>query len=116
MTAGANSAAATDHQPLDAYADCHRGIVCALRAFSALPDLAAAASHARRVASKRAAAGIDARIDGEALAALVYAYNRHVAFEEMVFLPLAAEILGRNGQQMAALGLAIHLRHAIKHE
>ena len=28
------------------------------------------------------------------------------------FLPLAERILGRNGNHMAALGLALHLRHA----
>ncbi len=63
-------------------------------------------------AVERAAAGRDARLDAEAVAALVYAYNRHAVFEELEFLPRAAEILGRNGNHMAALGLSLHLRHA----
>jgi hypothetical protein len=29
-----------------------------------------------------------------------------------VFLPVAERILSRNGEHMAALGLALHLRHA----
>lgn len=161
--------------PVEGFSDAHRGILCSLRAFSALPQLTAAADRSRRVgtatlqlfedavlphhadeegelfpavirsaaspeersrveamvdrliaehrsvetlwktlkpAVKRAAAGIDAQLDAEAVAALVYAYNRHAAFEEQEFLPLASEILGRNGNHMAALGVSLHLRHA----
>jgi hypothetical protein len=161
--------------PLHGFADSHRGITCALQAFSALPELAAAAGRARQVAAatlqlfegvvlphhaeeegdlfpaairsavpgqerahvealverlvaehrsvealwktlrpavKRAASSTAAQLDAEAVAALVIAYNRHAAFEESDFLPLAAEILARNGNHMAALGLALHLRHA----
>ncbi len=61
---------------------------------------------------RRAAAGRTAQLDADAVAALVYAYNRHAAFEELEFLPLAAEILGRDGNHMAALGMSLHLRHA----
>lgn len=161
--------------PLEGFSDAHRGILCALRGFSALPELAAAADRSRRVgvatlqlfetailphhadeeselfpavirsaaagaergrvegiverliaehrsvealwsklkpAVKRAASGIDALLDPEAVAALVFAYNRHAAFEELEFLPLAQEILGRNSNHMAALGASLHLRHA----
>jgi len=37
---------------------------------------------------------------------------RHARYEEVVFLPLSERILSRNGDHMAALGLALHLRHA----
>lgn len=177
MTAS-NSPAGTpaaDPAPLKGFSDSHRGILCALRAFAALPELAAAADRSRQVASatlqlfegaifphhadeegdlfpavirsahpgeerlrvealverlvaehrsvealwktlrpavRRAASGIAAQLDAEAVAALTIAYNRHAAFEESEFLPLASEILGRNGNHMAALGLALHLRHA----
>jgi hypothetical protein len=166
---------AAESTPLNGFADSHRGIVCALRAFAALPELAAEADRARQVAAatlqlfegvvlphhadeegdlfpavirsavpgqerarvealverlvaehrsvealwktirpavRRAASGIAAQLDAEAVAALVIAYNRHATFEESDFLPLAAEILARNGNHMAALGLALHLRHA----
>jgi hypothetical protein len=166
---------AADAAPLRGFSDSHRGILCALRAFSGLPELTAAADRSRQVAAatlqlfeatvlphhadeegdlfpavircaasgeersrveafvdrlvaehrsvealwktlrpavRRAASGIGAQLDAEAVAALVYAYNRHAAFEELEFLPLAAEILGRDGNHMAALGLSLHLRHA----
>jgi hypothetical protein len=161
--------------PVDGFSGAHRGILCALRAFSALPELAAAADRSRRVGAetlklfqdailphhadeegdlfpavirsaaagderarvkamvdrlvaehrsleslwerlrpsvKRAASGIEAQLDAEAVTALIIAYNRHAAFEETEFLPLASEILGRDGNHMAALGISIHLRHA----
>ncbi len=63
-------------------------------------------------AIKLAAAGKPAEIDPHDGAELVRAYTRHAAFEELEFLPLAQEILGRNGNHMAALGLSLHLRHA----
>jgi hypothetical protein len=43
---------------------------------------------------------------------LVRGYLQHARFEEQVFLPLADEILRRDGNHMAALGLSLHLRHA----
>ena len=43
---------------------------------------------------------------------LVQAYLAHACFEVAQFLPLADRILGRNDDHMAALGLALHLRHA----
>lgn len=61
---------------------------------------------------RRAAAGEPVGLDKRAVADLVQAYRRHAALEEHEFLPLAREILGRNGNHMAALGLSLHLRHA----
>jgi hemerythrin-like domain-containing protein len=43
---------------------------------------------------------------------LVRLYGEHARMEETVFLPLADEILARNANHMAALDIALHLRHA----
>ena len=43
---------------------------------------------------------------------LVRLYGEHARMEEAVFLPLADEILTRNANHMAALDIALHLRHA----
>jgi hemerythrin-like domain-containing protein len=43
---------------------------------------------------------------------LVRLYGEHARLEEEVFLPLADRILGRNANHMAALDIALHLRHA----
>ena len=43
---------------------------------------------------------------------LVRLYREHARMEEEVFLPLADEILARNANHMAALDIALHLRHA----
>jgi hemerythrin-like domain-containing protein len=43
---------------------------------------------------------------------LVRVYGQHAHFEEEVFLPLADTILSRNANHMAALAIALHLRHA----
>ena len=64
-------------------------------------------------ALKRVAKGQDAQIDGAAIDRLVQAYRAHAGYEEQVLLPLAAAILGRNDNHMAALGLSLHLRHAV---
>lgn len=45
------------------------------------------------------------------LARLVSQYRAHAQFEEQEYLPLAQQILGRNGNHMAALGLSLHMRH-----
>ncbi len=45
------------------------------------------------------------------LARLVSQYRTHAQFEEQEYLPLAQQILGRNGNHMAALGLSLHMRH-----
>jgi hemerythrin-like domain-containing protein len=50
-------------------------------------------------------------IDADVVQELVRAYEMHARFEEKEFLPLAAEILGRNGNHMSALGLSLHMRH-----
>jgi hemerythrin superfamily protein len=60
---------------------------------------------------RSAARGNRAEVDAEVMEELVRAFLRHARYEETVFLPLAERILGRNGNHMAALGLALHLRH-----
>lgn len=46
------------------------------------------------------------------VAQLVELYLEHAQLEEEVFLPLADAILGRDANHMAALDVALHLRHA----
>jgi hypothetical protein len=46
------------------------------------------------------------------VAELVHSYGNHARFEEEEFLPLSDIILGRDGNHMAALGLALHMRHS----
>ena len=46
------------------------------------------------------------------VAKLVEIYLEHAQLEEEIFLPLADAILSRNGNHMAALDVALHLRHA----
>jgi len=58
-----------------------------------------------------AAKGKYAEIDPAVVTELVRLYRAHAAFEEEEFLPMAATILGRNGNHMAALGLSLHMRH-----
>jgi hypothetical protein len=60
---------------------------------------------------KHAASGAHAALDTDEVATLVQSYYRHAAYEELEFLPLARDILGRNGNHMAALGLSLHMRH-----
>ena len=62
---------------------------------------------------KEVAAGRDADLDGSTVQALVAAYLAHAGYEEQVFLPLSRTILGRDSNQMAALGLSLHLRHSL---
>ena len=57
------------------------------------------------------AKGQATHIDVSELHRLVADYQAHARFEETEFLPLAEEILGRNSNHMAALGLSLHLRH-----
>jgi hypothetical protein len=61
---------------------------------------------------KAAVAGRAAAMDGFEVARLVQTYAAHAHFEETELLPLAQEILGRDGNHMAALGLSLHMRHA----
>jgi hemerythrin-like domain-containing protein len=51
-------------------------------------------------------------MDDQDVKALVRTYLAHARYEEERFLPLAERILGRDGNHMAALGMALHLRHA----
>lgn len=59
-----------------------------------------------------AAQGRPAALDAALADQLVRGYLQHAKFEEEQFLPLAETILRRNGDHLAALGLALHLRHA----
>jgi hypothetical protein len=61
---------------------------------------------------KAGAAGKHALLDPEAVQQLVSSYTAHARFEEEHFLPLAHQILGRDGNHMAALGVSLHMRHA----
>jgi hypothetical protein len=60
---------------------------------------------------RSAARGNRSEVDAEVMDELVRAFLRHARYEETVFLPVAERILSRNGNHMAALGLALHLRH-----
>mgnify|MGYP000888457649 CR=1 FL=1 len=62
---------------------------------------------------KAAAKGQDAKLEARTVESLVAAYWAHAAFEEEKFLPLSQQILGRDGNHMAALGLSLHMRHAL---
>lgn len=64
-------------------------------------------------ALKVVAKGGETNLDETAVAALVNDYLGHARYEEEVFLPLSQEILGRNDNRMAALGMSLHLRHAV---
>ena len=57
--------------------------------------------------------GHDADLDGADISALVWAYRQHARYEEDVFLPLSQTILGRDSSHLAALGLSMHMRHAL---
>jgi len=58
------------------------------------------------------AKGKHADVDVHVVAELVRSYGMHARFEEEEFLPLSHIILGRDGNHMAALGLALHMRHS----
>lgn len=62
---------------------------------------------------KDAAKGRDSRLDAAAVQQLVEAYLAHAAFEEREFLPLSQTILGRDSNHMAALAIALHMRHTV---
>lgn len=59
------------------------------------------------------ARGRDATLDTARLIAFVARYRSHALHEERAFLPRAREILGRDSNHMAALGLSLHARHAL---
>ena len=60
---------------------------------------------------KPVAKGQSTRLDVSELHRLVAEYKAHATFEETEFLPLSEEILGRNSNHMAALGMSLHMRH-----
>jgi hypothetical protein len=64
-------------------------------------------------ALKAVAKGHEAHLDGAAVARLVAAYRAHAGYEEQQFLRLSKTILGRDSNHMAALGISLHMRHAL---
>lgn len=62
---------------------------------------------------KELAKGHDADVDGAEVAKLVDDYRAHARYEEEVFLPMSQGILGRNDNHLAALGVSLHIRHAL---
>ena len=62
-------------------------------------------------AMKDLARGKSFELDAGAVKALCSAYAGHAQFEETVWLPLSARVLAPDHQ--AALGLTLHLRHAL---
>jgi hypothetical protein len=60
---------------------------------------------------KAVAAGRACRLDPFEVSRMVQTYASHAHFEETQLLPLAREILGRDGNHMAALGVSLHMRH-----
>lgn len=51
------------------------------------------------------------RLDAALLHELVRRFNEHVRVEEEEFLPFAQQVLARQADDMAMLGLALHRRH-----
>ena len=51
------------------------------------------------------------RLDSALLHELVRRFNEHVRLEEEEFLPFAQQVLARQAEDMAMLGLALHRRH-----
>ena len=62
---------------------------------------------------KAAAKGHDTDLEPGAVQRLVDLYLAHAAFEEQEFLPLAHAILGRDRNHLAALAVAVHMRHTV---
>jgi hemerythrin-like domain-containing protein len=62
---------------------------------------------------KAVAKGQEADLLPGEIDALVQTYLAHARYEEEEFLPLAQQILGRNRNHLAALGVALHLRHSV---
>lgn len=60
---------------------------------------------------KKVAKGQSVELDTDDLQKLVADYRAHASYEESEFLPLSEQILGRNSNHMAALGLSLHMRH-----
>lgn len=62
---------------------------------------------------KHVAKGQDSGLGPLSVSMLVATYRAHAQYEEQVFLPLSQTILARNSNHLAALGLSMHLRHAV---
>lgn len=62
---------------------------------------------------KAVAKGRDSDLDAAAVQQLVDRYLAHAAFEEREFLPRAQAILGRDSHHLAALAIAVHMRHTV---
>lgn len=60
---------------------------------------------------KKMAKGQACHLDAAQIGTLVTQYRAHAEFEEAEFLPLSQQILSRNSNHMAALGLSLHIRH-----
>jgi len=54
------------------------------------------------------------RLDSALLTEMVRCFNEHVRLEEEEFLPFAQEVLAREAEDMAMLGLALHRRHEVE--
>lgn len=62
---------------------------------------------------KAVAKGHESDVDPADIRTLVEVYQAHARYEEEVFLPLSQTILGRDSNHLAALGLSLHMRHAL---
>jgi hemerythrin-like domain-containing protein len=62
---------------------------------------------------KAVARGHDTDLEAGAVQRLVDLYLAHAAFEEQAFLPLSHTILSRDSNHLAALGIAVHMRHSV---
>lgn len=62
---------------------------------------------------RRVAKGQDSELDAKAVQELVTSYRGHATYEEENFLPLSEQILSRNANHMAALGVSLHMRHVM---
>ena len=60
---------------------------------------------------KKVAKGQSSDLDTTVIEQLVTQYRAHAQFEEQEFLPLSQQILGRDDNHMAALGMSLHMRH-----
>ena len=60
------------------------------------------------------AKGQAADLDTRDVEDLVRRYTAHARFEDKEFLPRSAAILGQDSAEMAALGLALHMRHVVR--
>ena len=64
-------------------------------------------------ALKKIAKGAEVALDTQNISELIRLYRAHAAYEEKEFLPLSQEILSRKNNDLAALGMSLHMRHAM---